>query len=333
MAASDSPPASTTINKLRSQAVPPLAMFAGMQLELFTPLGDGPMSAEALAAALGVHPVKLSPLLYSLVSAELLTVDKGLFANTVEADHFLVKGRPDYIGGTHEALSIIWGAMWHTAETIRTGKPQAKVDFEAMGEDELRPFIRAQHPGALAEGRGLAKVFDLTKFRHLIDVAGGSGGLAIGACEACPGLRGTVVDLPKMLPITRGFVEEAGMADRIAVQDHDLTSEPPQGSYDLAVLRHILQVLSAEQCRAVLKHVGQVLEPGGAIHLLGYILDDSRLAPAPSLGINLFFINAYDDGEAYTEQQHRDWLDEAGFVEFRRKILPDGRSAVTARKA
>ena len=333
MAASKSPPASTIINRLRSHAAPPLAMLAGMQLELFTPLGDGPMSAGALAAALGVDPVKLAPLLYSLVSAELLTEDKGLFANTPECDHFLVKGRPAYMGGVHELLSILWGAMWHTAETIRSGKPQAKEDFAAMDEDELRPFMRGLHPGALAEGRGLVKVFDLTKFRHLIDVAGGSGGLVIGACEACPGLRGTVVDLPNTVPITRGFVEEAGMADRIAVQAHDLTSEPPEGSYDLAVLRNFLQVLSVEQCRAVLKHVGQVLEPGGAIYILGHVLDDSRLAPAPSLGLNLFFINAYDDGQAYTEQQHRDWLGEAGFVEYRREIQPDGRSAITAHKA
>ena len=332
MAASNAPLTPATINRLRSQAVPPMAMLAGMQLELFTPLGEGPMSATDLAAALGVDPVKLSPLLYSLVSAELLTVDRGLFGNTDEAGHFLVKGRAAYIGGVHELLSILWGATWHTAETIRSGKPQAKEDFGAMSEDELRPFMRGLHPGALAEGRGLAKVFDLPKFRHLIDVAGGSGGLAIGACEACPGLRGTVVELPNTVPIARDFVEEAGMADRIDVQAHDLIGDPPQGSYDLAVLRNFLQVLSAEQCRAVLKHVGEVLEPGGAIHILGHALDDSRLAPAPSVGLNLFFINAFDDGQAYTEQEHRDWLDEADFAEFRREIMPDGRSAITARK-
>ncbi|MCZ6628422.1 MAG: methyltransferase, partial [SAR324 cluster bacterium] len=310
-----------------------LAMLAGMQLELFTPLRNGPMSAGEMAAALDLDQVKLPPLLYALVSAELLTVENGRFANTAEADHFLVKGQPAYMGGMHELFSIVWGAMWHTAETIRSGKPQAKEDFAAMSEDDLRSFMRGLHPRALAQGRGLGNFFDLTKFRNLIDVAGGSGGLAIGACEAYAGLRGTVVDLPNTVPIARGFVEEAGMADRIDVQACDLTSGPPQGSYDLAVLSSILQVLSAEQCRAVLKHVGQVLEPGGAIHILGFVLDDSRLAPPQSLGQNMYFINAYDDGQSYTEQEHKDWLAEAGFVGFAREIMPDGRSAVTARKA
>ena len=155
------------------------------------------------------------------MSAELLTVENGRFANTAEADHFLVKGKPAYLGGMHELLSILWGAMWHTADTIRSGKPQDKHDFDAMDEEELRTMMRGLYPEALAEGRGLANAFDLTKFRHLIDVAGGSGGLAIGACEACPGLKGTVVDLPNTVPIARGFVEEAGMADRIGVEATD----------------------------------------------------------------------------------------------------------------
>ena len=308
-------------------------MMAAMQLELFTPLHNGPMRAEELASTLGVNPVKLSPLLYALVAAELLTKKNGQFANTAETDHFLVKGRPAYIGGVHELLSLTWGAVWHTAETIRTGQPQDKVDFDTMTEEDLRAMLRGMYSGALAEGRGLANAFDLPKFRHLLDAAGGSGGLAIGACEASLGLRATVVDLPNTVLIARDFVEEAGMAGRIGVEACDLKQKAPKSNYDLAVLRNFLQVLSSEQCRSVLEHLGQALEPGGTIHILGHILDDSRLAPAPSLNLNLVFLNIYDDGQAYTEREHRDWMAGAGFVEFKREIKPDGSSAVTARKA
>ncbi|MCZ6843817.1 MAG: 16S rRNA methyltransferase, partial [SAR324 cluster bacterium] len=148
MAASNEPLKPATINRLRSQVAPAMAMLAGMQLELFTPLQNGPMSAGELAAALDLDPVKLPPLLYALVSVELLTVENGRFANTAEADHFLVKGQPAYMGGMHELFSILWGAMWHTADTIRSGKPQAKEDFSAMGEDELRPWMQGLHPEA-----------------------------------------------------------------------------------------------------------------------------------------------------------------------------------------
>jgi len=99
---------------------------------VFTPLKDGPLSAEHLAQALGVHPAKLRRLLYALVVAGLLTVEGNLFANTPEADEFLVRGRPAYRGGTHEGILLRWQAALQTAETIRTGSPQARQDYAAM---------------------------------------------------------------------------------------------------------------------------------------------------------------------------------------------------------
>jgi hypothetical protein len=126
-----------TIEKLASAVYPAFAMVAGMQLDVFTPLKDGPMSAEHLAAALTVHPRKLRPLLYALVAAGLLTVQDERFANTSEAAHFLVRGQPAYRGGTYEGLLLRWHATLHTAETIRTGVPQAQVDYAAMSPDQL----------------------------------------------------------------------------------------------------------------------------------------------------------------------------------------------------
>jgi len=46
---------------------PPLAMLAGMQLDVFTPLKGGPMTATALADAIGANAARLRPLLYALM--------------------------------------------------------------------------------------------------------------------------------------------------------------------------------------------------------------------------------------------------------------------------
>ena len=61
---------------------PSMAMLAGMQLDVFTPLKDGPMSGARLAEALDVSQEKLRPLLYALVNAELLRIEDDQFANT-----------------------------------------------------------------------------------------------------------------------------------------------------------------------------------------------------------------------------------------------------------
>ena len=326
-------PSRHTIDRHLNAVYAPIAMLAGMELDAFTPLRDGPMSAETLAEAIGVRVDKLGPLLYALVMAELLTVTDGQFANTPEADHYLVRGRPSYIGGAHAYYAERWRADLKTAATIRTGVPQAKIDFGNMSHADRLAFFRHEHAGAMAAGRELAVAQDFSRFHHLLDVAGGSGGLAIAVCRSRSNLHATVVDLPAVTPITERFIAEAGMSDRVGVMAADVVAAPLGGSFDLAILRNVIQVLSRDQARRTLRHVGEVLEPNGAICILGWVLDDSRLAPPEIAASNFAFLNIYDEGRAYTESEHRDWLTEAGFVDVARTIDSGGGSLVTARKS
>jgi ubiquinone/menaquinone biosynthesis C-methylase UbiE len=326
------PPRPETIEKLANAVYPSFAMLAGMQLDLFTPMKDGPMSAEQLAEALGVRPDKLKPLLYALVVAGLLTVKDDRFSNTPETNHFLVRGRPTYRGGTHEGFLRRWNAALKTEQTIRTGSPQARIDFSAMSGEEAESNYRGLHAEAVAAGRDLVMRYDFSSYHRLLDVGGGSGGLAITVAEACPHLRATVADFPTVTPVTRRYLEAAGITDRVEVQTADAVNGPLIGSFDVAVLARLIQVLSPDQARRALKNVSRVIEPGGTIYILGQVIDNSRISPLQTVGVNLFFLNAYDEGQAYTEQEHRDWLTKAGFEGFQRIILPNGSSIIRARK-
>ena len=209
-------PRPETINQLRNGAESSLAMAAGVQLDLFTPLKDGPMTLEQMAGALDVRAVKLRPLLYALVVAGLLNVDGELFSNTPEAEHFLVQTSPGYMGGAISDLPRRWSAMLNTAESIRTGLPQAKLDFSEGSEEELERFLRAIQPGAMAHARELVDRHDFSSCRTLADVGGGSGGLAMVIAEACPQVKATVIDLPTVTPIAQRVVRESAAADRIS---------------------------------------------------------------------------------------------------------------------
>jgi len=45
------------------------------------------------------------------------------------------------------------------------------------------------------------------------------------------------------------------------------------------------------------------------------------------------YLNVYNEGQAYTEREHKEWLKEAGLEAFERRILPDGFSLIRARKS
>ncbi len=322
----------TTIEKVGSSAYPAFAMLAGMQLDLFTPLGSGPMTAKELAKAMGVETPKLAQLLYSLVAAGLLTVAKGLFANTPEADCFLVQGTSSYLGERHAFYSARYREVMQTAASIRCGRPQAKLDFSSMPFEALETYLRGLHPATMAAGHDLLNRADFSRHRHLLDVGGGSGGLAIAITAACPRLRATIVELPSVAPVTQRFIKQEAMNDRVDVIMGDVAHGRVTGVYDAAVLRAFIQVLSPDDARRALGNLITVLEPGSPVYILGQVLDDSRLSPPETVAFNLVFINVYDKGQAYTEHEYRAWLTEAGFIDIERIILTGGQSLITGRK-
>ena len=327
------PPPPDTIWRLRTALYPSFALLAAIQLDVFSPLSNGPRTVDQVAESLGVDSDKLGPLIYILVETGLLAVEGKRFSNSAEANHYLVKGHPGYIGAGYEAYSNMWNPVWNTAESIRTGSAQAKIDYAAMSEEELESHYHSFHEGTLLTGRRLLAEYDFSSRRRLIDVAGGTGGVAIAIAQACPNIKATVADLPTVTPLTQRLVSEAGVADRVEVLTADVVNGTLEGPYDVAVMSAFIPVISRDDAQRALKNVSQAMEPGGTIYIndIG-TLDDSRLSPLAAVQQNLWFINVFDQGQAKTEQERREWLAAAGFEGIERVTFPDGRSIMVARK-
>lgn len=316
----------STFNRHLGNVYPALAMLAGMQLEVFTALADGPLTVDELATRLGVKALKLRPLLYALAAADVLIVDAERFANTAESDEFLVLGRPRYLGATHSAYADLWSATLHTADSIRSGQPQARHDFAAMSYPALKAFLRGLDAGASATARRLHKEYGIAAGGRVLDAGGGAGGLAIALCELAPLLRATVGELANVAPIARECVQEAGLAGRIDVIECDLVVAPPTGQYSAVIMRALLQVMSATDARATVLHGAAALGSGGGLYIVGRTLDDTRLSPLDAVAANVMFLNIYDDGQAYTESEYRAWLRDAGLADIARRELAGGYS-------
>ena len=151
-------------------------------------------------------------------------------------------------------------------------------------------------------------------------------------CANCPDLRATVVELPSVAAVTQRLVVDAGAAERVRVAAADVVTGPLTGSFDVAVLNNLLQVLSPDQAGIALRNVAQVVKPGGDIFISGLVLDDSSLSPLEVVAFNLQQLNQSDEGLAHTEQEHRGWLAAAGFEGIGRDVLPNGYSIIKAQK-
>ena len=113
----------------------------------------------------------------------------------------------------------------------------------------------------------------------------------------------------------------------------DILSGPLSGSYDVAILRGVLIVPAPDQVRQALANVSRAIEPGGAIYVIGWILDDSRVSPVDLAAYDLLFLNEYDHAQLWSEGEIRAWLTEAGFREITRSPGAFGADFIMARKA
>ncbi len=198
----------------------------------------------------------------------------------------------------------------------------------------MEAFLRRIHGSAVSTAYELAAQYDFSSVTTLVDVGGGGGGLAIAFAKVCPHLQATVIDLPQVTPITQKIVAEGGVTDRITVLEADVVRGPLPGSYDVAIVKALLQVLSPDDARRAVQHISAAMHPGGTLYIVSQILDDSRTSPPEAVGFNLNFINVYEVGESYTEHEHRTWLSAAGFVDIERAnfILASGDGLIMARK-
>ena len=123
------------------------------------------------------------------------------------------------------------------------------------------------------------------------------------------------------------------VADRVEVVTADVVNGTLEGSFDVAVMSASIPVISRDNAQRALKNVSQVMEPGGTIYINdGGTLDNTRLSPPGIVRQNLWFINVFDEGQARTEQERREWLAGAGFEGAERVTFPDGRSIMVAGK-
>jgi predicted O-methyltransferase YrrM len=165
---------------------------------------------------------------------------------------------------------------------------------------------------------------------RLLDVGGGSGAYSIAFAQASPKLRAEVFDLEFVLPIARGHIEEAGLADRITTRAGNLRTDEFGADFDLVLLSSICHMLDPAENRDLLRRSFRALAPGGRIVIHDFIVAPDRTAPKQAALFAVNMLVATRAGSTYTEAEYESWLAEAGFRGFRR-LDPAGDFMVASR--
>src|SRR5262245_52579188 len=164
------------------------ALFALIQLEIPTLLAEGPRTPASIAATIGADTLAIGRLLGVGVELGLLVRVGDQFSNTPVANEFLVRGAPSYLGDAllrYERVSYseAWAQFAGRLCEWRRGGSGLSLEGAPVGAE-----IEGQHRLALLAGEALARTYDLSSHRRLLDLGGGTGAMSIALCQRYSGL-------------------------------------------------------------------------------------------------------------------------------------------------
>ena len=193
---------------------------------------------------------------------------------------------------------------------------------------------RRYHEATYSIGMGAARRFhrqvDLAGRRRIMDLGGGSGCYCIVAAKTYPAITAVVLDLPPVVEVTREFLAQNEVEDRVSAQACDFTADPLPTDADVAIMASNLPQYAREIVAKVVQRVYDALLPGGEFHLIGEMLDDDRKGPlAPALW-GLSEAVSGSTGLAHTEGECIGYLENAGFAKVAaHEFIPRTLSRVT----
>ena len=312
------------------------ALFAALEVGVFTHLAGGRRTEAELAAATRLAPHRFRTLLRALVALGLVVEEDGCCRNAPACERYLVRGaRHDF--GEYFRLQVsrqIYPALVHLdAGLAGTGGAFDTLAGLLADPDEARTFTVAQHAGSLAAARVLVDRLDLDGATRLLDVGGGSGAFSIAFCDRHPALRTTVLDFPAVLDVARGYRDAAGLARRVELVAGDAVAIPWPGDQDVVLLSYLLSALGDAEIDEVLARAHAALRPGGLLVVHDFMLADDGPGPVPAALWFLQYLAYRADTVSFSVAELGGRLRRLGFATGDGDgLVPDITSVLTARK-
>ena len=315
-------------------------LLSAVEMGIFTELAKGPESFEALSGRLGLHARSARDFLDALVALGFLMRTADTYSNAPDADLFLDKNKPSYVGGILEMANHRLYPHWaNLTEGLRTGLPQNEVKhggagvFETLYADpaRLKEFLAAMSGVSRGANMTIAKKFPWEKYRTFADVGTAQGDLAVQIALANSHLHGIGFDLPEVAPIFEEYAATAGAADRLTFQPGNFFKEElPQA--DVILMGHILHDWDLPTKKMLIKKAHDALPEGGALVVYETLIDDDRSQNAFGLMMSLNMLIETHGGFDFTGSDCASWMKEAGFTSTRVEHLVGPDSMVIAIK-
>ncbi|MBW5891648.1 class I SAM-dependent methyltransferase [Pectobacterium polaris] len=305
-----------TLWQLAASSVKADALHLALEQQIFDRLEEV-TTPQQLAEALGWQPEKTGFLLELLWSMQLLTRHHDGYRTAPACAAVLCHSSSRFLGdawrfrltslrqfgqglgdGMHQPLQTQLSELPRDAAWANAAEQQIAQEQRAITADRAEQLI--------------ASLPDFPQIKHVLDLGGGPGWVAITLALRHAQISGTVYDLPQTAAVAQRNIDAAGLSARLSAQSSTFPSE----KYDLIWSSSFLHFI--EDIPAMLTTLHDTLTSEGTLVLAQAEIADAPEDAAPVLP---FYLPMQMSGRHVTrEGQLTQWLLAAGFasVETRR---------------
>ena len=309
------------------------ALFVALHCNIFSSLSGEPKTAKKLSIEAGVPENRIITICTALNSIGLLERENDLYKNSAGAESFLVKGAP-YDFGDYLRLQIdrqMYGFMQQLEGVVTDNITPDYVDSYAKwmeDKEEAHLYSESQHAGSLGPGRSLARMVDFSRVDHLLDIAGGTGGLSIRLCEANPNLRVTIIDFPHVVSLGKEKVKDAGLSDRISFIGGNALDYNWPKDVGAVLMSYLYNGVPGESIPELAKQAYSVMQPGGIYLVHDFMVENDRSGPHLAALWQLQHLAFTPTAKSITPSWVSSIMEGAGFKEIKEEVLIPGMTKV-----
>src|SRR6185312_12208020 len=294
------------------------ALRAAIDLDLFTQLADGPLTAAELASRIGAAQRGARILCDYLTITGLLTKTQDSYALTPEAQFFLSRRSPAYVGLATQFMCSPYHRehFAHLADAVRNGGAATDEQASTTPENPIWiNFARGMAPLRVPSAEFIAKLVGADQVRPMkvLDIAASHGVFGITIAKHNPKAEIVAVDWRNVLEVAKENAAKAGVQDRYKTIAGSAFDVDFGSGYDVALVTAFLHHFDVPTNEKFLKKVHAALKPGGVVATLEFVPNEDRITPAHAAGFALIMLSNTASGDAYTFRELDQMFRKAGF--------------------
>ena len=289
-------------------------LLTGVEINLFSLLAERALTADSVASELESDARGTTMLLDVLAALGYLIKESGVYRTEPSVSGLLSEDSPDSILPGLRHAAYLWHGWGQLTNIVLNG---GHAEFpEEDREKRRKSFIGSMNIRATHDAVRLVQAVNPGQAKSLIDVGGAAGGYTIAFLEAVDGMKATLFDLPPVIEMARGQLENSGMLDRMTLVAGDFNEDDLPSGHDLALLSAIIHMNSRKQNLRLYRKVSNALDPGGRVIISDYVMESDRTRPVSGAVFAINMLVNTRGGGTWTFEEIREDLEEAGFKDI-----------------